>query len=269
MPSTELAHTLAGVVALVFAYMTAWFLIALAVGRNDVVDIAWGLGFIVIAGWLLAHADATPSPRQIIASVLVLVWGGRLAWHIARRNLRPGATEDTRYAAWRRAWGRWFVIRSYFQIFMLQGLFMILISMPITVIATSPRPLGALDAVGIVVWCIGFAFEAIGDAQLAYFLARPENRGRIMDQGLWAYTRHPNYFGEATMWWGLGISALNAPGGLVALVGPVTITWLLTKVSGIPLLERKREGDPAWEAYKARTSAFFPRPPRRSEQERA
>lgn len=264
MPSAEIWQTVAGVAALVLAYMTTWFVIALIARRNDVVDIAWGLGFIAIAVWLLVRAEA-PSARQYVASALVIGWGLRLAWHIARRNLRRGATEDRRYAEWRRAWGKWLIPRSFLQIFMLQGLFMLLISAPVQIIGSlEGSPFGVLDIAGIAVWLVGFAFEAIGDAQLASFLAEPESRGHIMTRGLWAYTRHPNYFGEATMWWGLGIMALAVPGGWIGLIGPIAITWLLTKVSGIPLVEAKRAGEPEWEAYKARTSAFVPLPPRKA-----
>lgn len=263
MPSELIWQTIVAVAGLVFVYMTAWFVVALAAKRNDLADIAWGLGFIVIAVWLLVRTGAPLSLQQYVATALVLVWGGRLAWHIARRNLRPGHTEDERYAEWRRSWGRWFVLRSYLQVFLLQGLFMIMISMPILVLGSVAAPaFGLVAALGVVIWAIGFAFEAVGDAQLAAFLSVAENRGHVMDRGLWAWTRHPNYFGEATMWWGLAIIALSVPGGLVGLLGPVTITWLLTKVSGIPLLEAKFSG-PEWEAYKTRTSAFIPWPPRR------
>jgi len=256
--------TVASVAFLVFVYMTAWFVAAMIARRNDIVDVAWGLGFIVIAIWLLLRFEPAPSVRLYAAGALVLVWGARLAWHIGRRNLRPGQTEDPRYAEWRRSWGRMFVVRSFFQIFMLQGLFMLLISAPLQVVGSAAGPaIGALDVAGVLVWLFGFSFESIGDAQLARFLAEPANRGHIMDRGLWALTRHPNYFGEATMWWGLGILALSVPGGWIGLIGPITITWLLTKVSGIPLVERRHSGEPEWEAYKARTSAFVPLPPRK------
>jgi steroid 5-alpha reductase family enzyme len=265
MSAEPILQTVTTVAPLVFVYMTVWFVAAMIARRNDIVDIAWGLGFIVIAVWLLLQSETAPSSRMYIASALVFAWGARLAWHIARRNLRPGKTEDARYAEWRRSWGRWFAVRSFLQIFMLQGLFMLLISAPVQVVGAVAGPaFGALDLAGIAVWLCGFLFESIGDAQLARFLADPANRGHIMDRGLWALTRHPNYFGEATMWWGLGIMALSVPGGWVGLIGPITITWLLTKVSGIPLVERPRSGKPEWEAYKARTSAFLPLPPRKS-----
>lgn len=263
MPGQEVWRTMLEVVPVVLAYMTTWFLIALAARRNDVVDVAWGLGFIVAAAWLLLRADAPPL-RQYAASALVTIWGLRLAWHIGRRNLRPGTTEDARYAAWRREWGRWLIPRSFLQIFMLQGFFMLLVSSPVQVIGSQVGPpFGVLDAIGVGVWVFGFVFESVGDRQLRTFLAEPANRGTIMDRGLWAYTRHPNYFGEAAMWWGVGIMALSLPGGWIGLVGPVTITWLLTMVSGVPMLERLMEGRPGWAEYKARTSVFIPLPPKK------
>jgi steroid 5-alpha reductase family enzyme len=265
MSMQPIVETAAATVPVVLVYMTAWFVAALLARRNDIVDIAWGLGFIVVAISLMLRADPAPSARLIIVSALVTIWGSRLAWHIARRNLRPGATEDRRYAAWRRDWGRWFVVRSFFQIFMLQGLFMLLISAPVQALGAVAGPgIGVLDVAGIALWVAGFVFEAVGDAQLAAFLRDPANRGHIMGRGLWSLTRHPNYFGEATMWWGIGVVALSVPGGWIGLIGPVTITWLLTKVSGIPLVEAPRAGNPEWESYKARTSAFLPLPPRKA-----
>lgn len=257
--------TVLAVAPVVLVYMTAWFLLAMIVRRNDIVDVAWGLGFIVIAAWLLLRPDAPHPVRLYVACALVFVWGARLAWHIGRRNLQPGKTEDARYAGWRQSWGRWFVPRSFFQIFTLQGLFMLLIATPLLAIGSAEGPaLGVLDFLGVAVWLAGFAFESVGDGQLKRFLSNPANRGEVMDQGLWRYTRHPNYFGEATMWWGLAIMALAVAGGWIGVIGPVTITWLLTKVSGIPLVERAHDGDPKWEAYRRQTSAFIPLPPRSS-----
>jgi len=258
-------QTVLGALVVVALYMTAWFVVALIARRNDLADVAWGIGFITIAAWLLTRAGAPLTLRQFVVTALVVVWGSRLAWHIGRRNLRPGKTEDERYAGWRRDWGRWFVLRSYLQVFLLQGLFMILISMPVLVAGSGPGAgIGVLDVLGVLVWLCGFAFESVGDAQLARFLGDPANRGHVMDRGLWAWTRHPNYFGEATMWFGLALIALGVPGGWVALIGPITITWLLTKVSGIPLAEASFKGQPEWEAYKARTSAFIPMRPKKA-----
>ena len=146
---------------------------------------------------------------------------------------------------------------------MLQGFLMLVVSLPITVVFSSPaRPLAALDVIGALVFGVGFVFETVGDRQLAAHLSDPANRGRLMTRGLWATTRHPNYFGEATLWWGIGLVALHSPNGWIALIGPLTITFLLVFVSGVPLLEKKYAGRPDWEAYKARTPMFFPRLPK-------
>lgn len=255
---------LGGAALLVFIYMTAWFAVAIVARRNDLADIAWGLGFISIAAWLVLRNGTPLTLRQILVSSLVAAWGLRLSYHVARRNLRPGHGEDRRYAEWRREWGKWFVARTYLQVFLLQGLFMLMIASPLLAVAgREGPPLGWLDALGTAVWIGGFIFESVGDAQLAQFVRDPSTKGRIMDRGLWAWTRHPNYFGEATMWWGVAVIALGVPGGWIGIVGPVTITWLLVKVSGIPMLESKMVGRPGWNEYAEKTSAFLPRPPRR------
>jgi len=182
---------------------------------------------------------------------------GRLAWHIFKRN--RGKAEDFRYAAWRRQWGKYFVVRSFGQIFMLQGLLLLLIISPVLlVVGQEQPPLGLLDGLGVMVWLAGLAFEAIGDRQLAAFLKNPANRGKLMTGGLWRFTRHPNYFGEAALWWGMAILALSAPHGWLGLIGPMVITFLLLFVSGVPLLEKKYRGRPDWEEYKKKTPVFFP-----------
>lgn len=258
-----LAETAAGAALVVLLYMCAWSTAALAARRNDLADVAWGPGFIVLAAWLLLREGAPLSARQWAASALVTAWGARLAWHVARRNFRAGHGEDRRYAAWRSRWGRWAPVRSVVQVFMLQGLFMLVIAAPLLAAGAGPGRLRASDGAGAALWLAGFLLEAVGDRQLARFRSDPAMRGRVMDRGLWSWSRHPNYFGEALMWWGLGVLALGVPGGWTALVGPVVLTWLLTRVSGIPMLEAPRAGNPEWEAYKARTSAFIPLPPRK------
>ncbi len=260
--TARLAALVGEVALLVWAYMTLWFVVALVLRRNDIADVAWGLGFIAIAWWLLLRSDPQP-PRLWIATVLVTVWGLRLAWHIWSR--RRGKPEDYRYAAWREQWGRWFVPRTYLQVFVLQGLFMLLIAMPLVVLAAEDPPSRPtmLGALAVAVWLVGFGFEAVGDAQLSAFVRQPENRGHVMDRGLWKYSRHPNYFGDSLQWWGIWLLALGVPGWILAAIGPLTITLLLRYVSGVPMLERKRAGQPEWEAYKARTSAFVPLPRKR------
>jgi len=261
---TDIASSTGMAALFLLTYVTAWYLVSLALHRNDVADVAWGLGPTLLSWWLVAQAASPKTPALLVAAVLVTAWGVRLSWHIARRNFAHGSVEDARYAAWRAEW-RHFAVRSYLQVFLLQGFFMLLVSMPLIVLsvwplATEPFAL----AVGALVWLVGFGFEAIGDRQLAEYLATPrEQRPPVMDTGLWAWTRHPNYFGESVMWWGVGIIALSVPYGWLGLISPVTITWLLVAVSGIPLVEQRHYGDPAWDDYRARTSAFLPRPPAR------
>ena len=246
----------------IFIYMSLIFIVALAKKNNGVVDIAWGLGFI-LAGAAVFAGFGNGGARQWLALALVLAWGGRLAWHIFRRN--RGKEEDFRYAAWRRQWGKYFVIRSYMQIFMLQGLLLLLVISPVLLIVGQEQPsLKYLDGLGLLVWLTGFLFETVGDRQLAAFIRDPANRGRIMTGGLWSWTRHPNYFGEAALWWGMGILALAAPRGWLGLTGPLVITFLLLFVSGVPLLEKKYAGRADWEEYKKRTPIFFPWFPKKS-----
>lgn len=243
-----------------FVYMTAWFAVACIAKRNDVADIAWGLGFVVM-GWI-AFTFSDYSMRSVLVNVLVTVWGVRLAWHIARRNLRK--PEDSRYAAWRASWN-YFYLRSYVQIFLLQGVFLYIILLPVSFIhASASVPLTLLDATGAAIWIIGFLFESVSDHQLKQFLKDPAHKGKIMDQGLWAYSRHPNYFGEVLQWWGIFLIAMSLPFGYITIIGPLLITFLILCVSGVPMLEKKYAGRSDFEAYKKRTSVFVPFPKKRS-----
>ena len=240
----------------ILVYMTAAFVLAQLRRNNGLVDIAWGLGFLVVAAVELVRKPSLYPARALVLAA-VLVWGLRLSIHVFRRNW--GRPEDFRYAAMRQKWGRAALVKSFFNVFMLQGLIMLIVSLPITVVSSAPaRPLEALDVVGAIIFAAGLVFEAVGDAQLAAHLGHPENKGRLMTRGLWSMTRHPNYFGESLLWWGIGLMALSSRFGLVALLGPITITLLLLFVSGVPLLEKKSAGRPDWEAYKARTSMFVP-----------
>lgn len=240
----------------VFIYMSLAFVLALARKNNGIVDVAWGLGFILVS-FAVFTIHGHGRPRQWLALALVCLWGGRLALHIFRRN--RGKEEDFRYAAWRRQWGNYFVIRSFGQIFMLQGLLLLLVIMPVLLIVGQEQPsINPLDGLGVLVWLSGFLFETIGDRQLAAFIKDPANRGKLMTGGLWRFTRHPNYFGEAILWWGMAILALSAPRGFLGLIGPTVITFLLLFVSGVPLLEKKYRGRPDFEAYKRKTPIFFP-----------
>lgn len=242
--------------------MTGWFILSVVKKRNDVADIAWGLGFVLISWSGLYFANI--SIRGLLVNLLVTIWGLRLAWHIHKRNLKKH--EDYRYAAWRKEWGKWFFARSYFQVYLLQGLFLYLIIQPINFIHYRVSSnLGIFDLIGLLVWIIGFYFESIGDSQLKTFISNPANKGKLMKTGLWRYSRHPNYFGEVTQWWGIFIIALSIPFGYITIIGPITITVLILFVSGIPLLEKKYEGRKDFEEYKKRTSVFFPLPPKQHE----
>lgn len=240
----------------VFLYMTAFYIAAQIRRNNAIVDIAWGPGFLVVIAALFIARPGFFSARLLYAT-LVLIWASRLAIHIGRRN--AGKPEDFRYARMRARWGKTAAVKAFFFVFMTQGFLMLVVSFSATVLFAGPkRPLGLLDAAGALVFGGGLLFEAIGDAQLAAHIRRPGDKGRLMTQGLWSITRHPNYFGEAALWWGLFLISLSAPSGWAAVISPVAITLLLVFVSGVPLLERKYAGRPDWEAYKLRTSKFFP-----------
>ena len=239
-------------------YMTVWFFVSLLLKRNDVADIAWGIGF-VVASLVPLFSYGVHVDRGLLVTVLVVIWGSRLSIHIFRRNIHK--SEDARYGAWRITWGKWFVIRSYFQVFILQGFLLILIVSPVIIINTyRGGSISLFDGVGVLIWCIGFFFESKGDAELRAFLMNPNNTGKILDTGLWKYTRHPNYFGEVAQWWGLWIVALAVPYGYLGIIGPLTITFLILKVSGVPMLEKRMSENQLFDEYRRRTSVFFPLP---------
>lgn len=244
--------------------MTTWFFVSLEFKRNDVADIAWGLGFVVVAwsAFALANILGEVGVRGFVVNILVSVWGIRLSSHVFLRNRKKN--EDKRYLGWRTAWGKWFLLRSYVQVYMLQGFFMFVISAPMLWVHSNDAVnLGLLGFAGIGIWIIGFLFEAIGDAQLAWHLRNPVNSGHTLMTGLWKYTRHPNYFGEALQWWGIWFIASELPYGWATVLGPLTITYLIVFVSGIPMLERAMAGRADFESYKIRTSKFIPLPPKR------
>ncbi len=242
--------------ACLWVYMTGWYIVSVFKKRNDVADVAWGIGFILLS-WLSLALSVEVSARGLILAVLVTVWGMRLAVHIFRRN--RGKAEDYRYQAWRQAWGKWFYLRSYGQVYLLQGALLFLITVPILLVNKNiGQPLGHSDLLGVLVWVLGFVFEAVGDAQLATFIKNPENKGGLLQAGLWKYTRHPNYFGEVTQWWGVWLVAMGAQISWISIIGPLTISVLILKVSGIPMLEKKMQENAAFAEYARRTNKFFP-----------
>ncbi len=242
---------------LVLVYMTFWFLISILLQRNDVADIAWGFGFLLLAVVSFLR-EGFEFDRGFLVTLLVAFWAFRLSLHIFFRN--RGKKEDYRYEKWRKDWGKFFFIRSYLQVFLLQGFFMLIISLPfLCVNIFRGTELNIVDLFGVLVWLIGFFFETVGDWQLAKFVKK-KKKGEIMQTGLWKYSRHPNYFGEVTQWWGIWIVALNVEYGLGTILSPLLITFLILKVSGIPLLEQKMEGNLEFEKYKKKVSVFFPLP---------
>ncbi len=241
---------------LLFFYMSAWFVLSLVKKRNDVADTAWGLGFMLLT-WVSFFIGHAQNIRGLLVGLLVSIWGIRLAWHIHKRN--KDKSEDYRYAKWRQEWGKWFYIRSFAQVYLLQGVLLFFIVLPVLFINKSGGPaLKVLDFVGLAVWILGFVFESVGDAELARFIKNPNNKGKLLQSGLWQYTRHPNYFGEVTMWWGIWLIAISVPSHFFSIIGPITITVLILKVSGIPLLEKKMAENPDFAEYKRKTSMFFP-----------
>ena len=228
----------------------------------SLVDRGWGPGFAVLA-WLWLWAMGAASPRTLLLAALVTIWGLRLGWHITRRNRGHG--EDARYTAMRAHSPHTFWWSSLVTIFWLQAMLLWVVALPLfsAMRPEAPRGFQPTDIAGVLLWCVGFGFESLGDAQLAAFKRDPNNRGRVMDQGLWRYTRHPNYFGDATLWWGFGLFALATPGAWWTLVGPAVMTTLLVRVSGVALLEQSMATRPGYPEYVERTSAFFPLPPRR------
>lgn len=241
---------------LIFIYFTIFFITVQIIKNNSIVDIGWGFGFILVTLFTFIFSEVITA-RSILVSVLVITWGSRLSYYILKRNW--GKPEDFRYAKWRREWGKWIYIRGFFQIFMLQGLFLLIISSPVILINHSQQQgLQLLDYLGTIIWITGFLFESVGDYQLAQFIKKPKNKGNIMKYGLWKYTRHPNYFGEATMWWGIYIIALSLPRGFWLVISPLTITLLLLFVSGVPMLEKKFADNPKFQEYARETSKFFP-----------
>jgi len=245
------------IVAAVFAYMTAIYLIAQLKSDYSTVDIAWGPGFVLVASLSLVLAPETTA-RGIIAAILVGLWGLRLGYHIMRRNW--GKPEDFRYKKMREGWNGPVYLISYFRIFLLQGVLMLVISYPLILINFLPKEgIGVLDYLGIFVWLVGFGFEVVGDYQLADFINnRKSEENRIMTEGLWKYTRHPNYFGEALLWWGIYLLTIPVSFGWAGIVSPIAIGYLLLFVSGVPPLEKRYSDDEDYQKYAERTNKFFP-----------
>ena len=257
MTSTALATAAITIVLL----MVCTWLVSLAVKNASIVDIVWGFGFVAVAWAVRLRVDGV-ADRQNLLVALTSIWGLRLTGYLFWRN--HGKGEDFRYVAMRRHWGPRFPLISLGTVFGLQGVLMFLVSLPVQLGQAGTEPdLGWLAFVGVAVWVVGLFFEAVGDAQLARFKKDPDSAGRVMDRGLWRYTRHPNYFGDACVWWGIALVAAETTVGRWGFVGAVVMTVLLRRVSGVTLLEKSlSKRRPGYADYVARTSAFVPRPPK-------
>ncbi len=259
----DLATLMGRSAALLGAVMVLLWLVSVRLRDASIVDPFWGTGFALVAWTGLVGRAA--GARPLLVAALTTLWGLRLSVHLLARNLGHG--EDPRYQAIRKRVGPRFPLASLVIVFLFQGLLLWLISLPLQVAMTAPAPadLTVLAGAGAALWAVGLFCEAVGDVQLTRFRADPQSRGKVLDTGLWRYTRHPNYFGDALLWWGLSGFAL-ATGAWWALFAPALMTFLLLRVSGVTLLERTLVlRRPEYRAYVARTSAFIPWPPRRGE----
>jgi len=256
----DITHALVFSGGLVLCLTTGVWLLSLYLNDSSIADIFWGTGFVLIT--LAAYLLSERSTLHTLLALLVTVWGGRLTVHILLRN--HGRPEDARYAAWRRQSGRRWWWYSYFKVFLLQGFLMWTIAAPLLAVQTAVglRGVPVAAGVGTAIWAIGFFFEAAGDLQLARFKANPGNAGKLLTAGVWRYTRHPNYFGDAAQWWGFYLFAAAA-GGWWTVYSPLIMTLLLMRVSGVPLLEKSMKTRPGYEDYIKTTAAFFPWLPKR------
>ncbi len=255
MPWTALGASAAAVLVVALAGFAA----GTALRRHNVADVAWGLGFALVAvvSLLVTAGHGQPARRTLLTAVTV-IWGLRLAAHIARRG--RGRGEDPRYEQMLRRHGRWYPLGA---VYLAQGALIWVVSLPVQLGMTGGWSLTPLLVIGSLLWACGLFFEAVGDWQLERFKADPAHRGQIMDRGLWRYTRHPNYFGDACVWWGIFVIGLSSWAGLAAVISPLIMTYLLVWGSGKRLTEKRMIASrPGYAEYAARTSGFIPRPVR-------
>jgi steroid 5-alpha reductase family enzyme len=259
---TIIVTLLLGLVAMAVFFTLIWG-ISVRLKNAGIIDAFWGPGFVLIAWVYFLLTPEGFTERKLLICILVTIWGLRLGLHIGMRNL--GKPEDYRYQNWRKQFGDVWWWQSLYRVFALQGTLLWLIAMPLFLAQYSPGPaqLTLLDWIGAGVWLIGFLFEAVGDWQLTRFKANPANKGKVLNTGLWRYTRHPNYFGDAVVWWGHFLVALATPSGFLTIFSPVMMTFLLRRVSGVTLLEHNlKSTKPGYAEYIRSTNAFIPWFPR-------
>lgn len=255
--SSELQTAFATSAVTITGLMLFVWLVSLRLKDVSIIDLVWGLGFVLVV-WAVWLRSDNPQSADWILPLLTTVWGLRLSGHLGWRN--HGQPEDRRYREMRQKWGTMFPWLSLITVFGLQGAVMGVVSLPLQAgIATADHNNYILLTPGIVVWAAGLFFESVGDWQLARFRANPHNAGKVLDSGLWRYTRHPNYFGDFLVWWGLYLVAVSQSSVWWTIVGPIVMSVFLIRVSGVTLLEKSlRESRPGYSDYVARTNAFFP-----------
>jgi steroid 5-alpha reductase family enzyme len=240
----------------IFIYMVIIYLIAQSIKNNSIVDIGWGLGCVIMTFVLILSSERI-HPSMFILCFMILIWGMRLSFYIFLRN--HGKPEDFRYANWRKEWGRRQPLIAFFKVFMLQGTIMLIVALPIILVfSDSTHNSGWAGIAGLIIFLFGIGFEGVSDAQMKRFKYFPENKGKIITTGLWKFTRHPNYFGEAVLWWGIGIYSFSVSGFWYSFISPLIISLLLRYVSGVPMLEEKYKNREDFREYAANTSVFIP-----------
>ena len=254
---TLLIHSFLGILTFVLVVYT----IAQFIKDNSIVDIAWGIGF-MIATAVAFYGSRIFFTQNILVDLFVAAWGVRLSLYIFIRH--NGKGEDYRYKEMREGWGNNVVLMSLIKVFLPQAIVMFIVVFPVLIInAFQHDGVQLTDIMGAIIWLVGFYFEAVGDAQMSNYKKDPANKGKVMRQGLWKYTRHPNYFGEATMWWGIFIISIPSGYWWISLLSPIVITLLIIKVTGVDLLEKKYKDNREYQDYIQKTSSFIPLPPKK------
>ena len=258
----DLLHVYTQAAVAILACLILLWAVSVVIRDASIIDIFWGPGFVVCNWVTLILYQGDIAGRQWLVHGLVTLWGLRLALHLFVRNVGHG--EDTRYQRWRARGGKHWWLKTFYRIYLFQGCIMMLVAAPVIVVnmSSSQASLGWLDLVGGIVWLVGFGFEVISDQQLTVFRREPANQGRVLDTGLWRYSLHPNYFGDALQWWGMWLILLGAPLGVYTVIGPVLMTATFLFISNGVLERALSRSRPDYVAHVKRTSSFFPLPPR-------